>query len=91
MKERSEKIPLKKINDKDPFDYIQNWGITYQHLKSPHGHFTLMKTIIHAFYIHLLPYSPEELKMKFKFEDETKTLDLDYYIYMPDTAQMFLR
>ena len=84
------KIALEKINDKDPFDYIQEWGRIYQGLKSPHGHFTLMKTIIHAFYIRLLPYSPEELKMKFKFEDETKTLDLDYYIYMPDTAQMFL-
>ena len=83
-------IALEKINNKDPFEYIQEWGRIYQGLKSPHGHFTLMKTIIHAFYIRLLPYSPEELKMKFKFEDETKTLDLDYYIYMPDTAQMFL-
>ena len=90
-KEKADKkIALDKINDKDPFEYIQEWGRIYQGLKSPHGHFTLMKTIIHAFYIHLLPYSPEELKMKFKFEDETKTLDLDYYIYMPDTAQMFL-
>ena len=83
-------IALEKINDKDTFDYIKNWGITYQHLKSPHGHFTLMKTIIHAFYLHLLPYSPEELKMKFKFEGEEKTLDLNYYIYIPDTSQMFL-
>ena len=82
-------ISLKEINGKDPFDYIQEWGRIYQGLKSPHGHFTLMKTIIHAFYIRLLPYNPDELKMKLEFEGN-KTLNLDYYIYMPDTAQMFI-
>ena len=90
-KDKSDKkIALEKINDLNPFDYIQNWGRIYQGLKSPHGHFTLMKTIIHAFYIRLLPYSPEDLSMKFKFEGVNEELNLDYYIYIPDTSQMFL-
>ena len=91
IKNKSDKkIALEKINDLDPFKFLQDWGRIYQGLKSPHGHFTLMKTIFHAFYIRLLPYSPEELKMKFKFEDDNDILKLDYYIYIPDTSQMFL-
>ena len=59
IKERSEKIPLKYINNENPFDYIQKWGRKYRGNKSPHAHFTLMKTLIHSFYIRLYPYTPE--------------------------------
>ena len=87
IKERSEKIPLKKINDKDPFDYIQEWGRKYRGNKSPHAHFTLMKTLIHSFYIRLYPYTSEELKMTFEFESKDSNQDiinLDYYIFIPN-------
>ena len=38
------KTAVETINDKDAFDYIQNWGRIYRGNKSPHAHFTLMKT-----------------------------------------------
>ena len=87
IKERSEKIPLKKINNKNPFDYIQEWGRKYRGNKSPHAHFTLMKTLVHSFYIRLYPYTPEELKMTFEFESKDTNQDiinLDYYIFIPN-------
>ena len=86
IKERSEKIPLKYINNKDPFDYVQEWGRKYRGNKSPHAHFTLMKTLIHSFYIRLYPYTPDELKMTFEFESplENDIINLDYYIFIPN-------
>ena len=88
IKERSEKVPLKYINGKDPFDYIQEWGRIYRGNKSPHAHFTLMKTLIHSFYIRLYPYTPDELKMTFEFESsseiEKDIINLDYYIFIPN-------
>ena len=78
-------VPLKLINNLDPFDYIQNWGRKYRSVKSPHAHFTLMKTVIHSFYINLYPYKPEELKMIFEFDTE-EILDIDYHIIV-DSVQ----
>jgi len=88
VKEKSDKkIALKSINEKDPFDYIQEWGRKYRGNKSPHAHFTLMKEIIHAFSIRLYPYTPDELKMKFIFESNEE-LNLDYYIFIPNIQNM---
>ena len=81
------KIALKSINGLDPFEYIHQWGREYRGNKSPHAHFTLMKTLIHSFTIRLYPYTPEELKMKFVFESDEE-LDLDYYIYIPNIQNM---
>ena len=54
VKEKSDKkVALKYINNENPFDYIQKWGRIYRGNKSPHAHFTLMKTLIYAFYISL--------------------------------------
>ena len=88
IKERSEKIPLKYINGKDPFDYIQEWGRIYRGNKSPHAHFTLMKTLIHSFYIRLYPYTPEELRINLEFESTDESEHdiryFDYYIFIPN-------
>ena len=88
VKEKSDKkIALKSINGKDPFDYIQEWGRKYRGNKSPHAHFTLMKTLIHSFSVRLYPYTPDELKMKFVFESNEE-LNLDYYIFIPNVQNM---
>ena len=81
-----EKIPLKSINNYDPFEYIQEWGRKYRGNKSPHAHFTLMKTLIHTFYIRLYPYTPKELEMTFEFESssEPDIINLNYYIFIPN-------
>ena len=94
IKERSDnKIALKYINNEDPFNYIQKWGRIYRGNKSPHAHFTLMKTLIHSFYIRLYPYTPEELSMSFEFETssiERDIINLDYFIFIPNIQNMKL-
>ena len=94
IKERCDnKIALKYINNENPFDYIQKWGRIYRGNKSPHAHFTLMKTLIHSFYIRLYPYTPEELSMTFEFETssiESDKIDLDYFIFVPNVQNMKL-
>ena len=82
------KTAVETINAQDPFDYIQNWGRIYRGNKSPHAHFTLMKTLIHSFSLYLYPYNPSELNMTFKFEGIEEPLNLDYYIYMPNFREM---
>ena len=94
IKEKSDKkVALKYINNENPFDYIQRWGRIYRGNKSPHAHFTLMKTLIYAFYIRLYPYTPEELSMIFEFETDTTQNDiinLDYFIFIPNVQNMKL-
>ena len=94
IKERCDnKIALKYINNENPFDYIQKWGRIYRGNKSPHAHFTLMKTLIYSFYIRLYPYTPEELSMAFEFETssiESDKIDLDYFIFVPNVQNMKL-
>jgi hypothetical protein len=41
------KFAVEKINDTNPFDYIQNFGMKYLASKCPHAHFVYMKKIIH--------------------------------------------
>ena len=82
------KFAVEKINDTNPFDYIQNFGMKYLASKCPHAHFVYMKKIIHDFYLHLLPYNKEELtNITFKFENESEPLVLNYYIYNPEDAE----
>ena len=82
------KIPLELINEKDPFEYIQNWGQEYLPLKSPHAQFTNNKNSIYIFSIVAYPYDAKELSMKFKFKNEEEILELDYYIYLPNFREM---
>ena len=85
------KTPLKLINGKDPFEYIQNWGRNFFSPKSPHGHFSFVKKNIYSFYFHLYPLTPEELNIKYEFESKDGKEDfiiLDYYILMPKIPQL---
>ena len=93
VKNKSEsKIPLKYIDGKDPFEYLQNWGWKYFGVKSPHGEFTMKKDLIHSFYLSNYPYSPEELNIKYEFETNDignpDYIVLDYYILSPNYQQI---
>ena len=90
LEKEEKKIALEKINDKDPFDFIQECGEKYERTKSPHGQFSLVKTLIHDFPLYLNPLNQSELSMEFKFENDNETLNLDYYIYMPNFRAMNL-
>ena len=81
------KTALKLINGKDPFEYVQNWGRNFHTMKSPHGHFSYIKTNIHLFYLPEYPFTPEELKVKFEFkskDDKEDFIILDYYVLVPE-------
>ena len=93
VKNKSEsKIPLKSIDGKDPFEYLQNWGWKYFGVKNPHGEFTMKKDLIHSFYLNDYPYSPDELNIKYEFEtndiDNPDFIVLDYYILSPNYQQI---
>ena len=72
---------MKTINGKDPFDYVQNWGRKYHSYKNPHTYFSIIKNVIHAFYLDEFPLDKEELQMEFKFENGD-IMNLDYYFYI---------
>lgn len=76
------KIPIKRINNEDPFYYIQNWS-KFRSLKSIHAQFSLrIKEVSHFFlYNHPLNYSEMSLN-EYEFEDGT-ILRIPYYIKVP--------
>ena len=79
---------LVSINGQNPFDFIQNRGTKYWGPKSPHAHFTWIKTAIHNFPLNFFPYSPEELDMVYKFENIESTLNISYHIFIPNFREM---
>lgn len=52
---------IEKINDQDPFEYISNLGTKYYNVRNPHGHFSLLFSLINRFNLFILPLSKEEL------------------------------
>ena len=63
-------IPLKTINDMDPFDYIQNWS-KYRQTKNPHAQFSNIIDQISYFYLCNFPVEYSDLYMEFEFEDNS--------------------
>ena len=61
-------IPLRKINDIDPFDYIQNWS-KYRQTKNPHAQFTNIIDQISYFYLCNFPLEYSDLYNEYEFED----------------------
>ena len=53
-------IPLKSINNKSLFEYIQEFSIKFINVKSKHGIFSLMMDYFNLFPLYLLPLSKEE-------------------------------
>ena len=54
-------IPIKEINGKLPFDFIQDFSTQYSKSKNKHATFTLVIDDFNNFLIHLLPLTKEEL------------------------------
>ena len=74
--------PIKKINRKNPFDYIQNWS-KFRNSKNIHSQFTMRFTQISGFYLiyHPLNYSDFSLN-EYVFENGD-ILRIPYLIIKP--------
>ena len=78
-------IPLKTIEDQDPFDYIQNWS-KYTATKNDHAQFTYLMAfkVISGFYLRYFPLDYSDLNLiQFEFEDN-KILRIPYHIVKPN-------
>ena len=72
-------IPLKKINDIDPFDYIQNWS-QFLSTKNPHAQFTFIIDVIPFFFFYDYPVYLWNITLnEYEFEDN-KILRLSHKI-----------
>ena len=76
-------IPLKKINNIDPFDYIQNWS-QFVSTKNPHAQFTYIIDQISHFFLLFYPVFYWNLTANdYEFEDNY-ILRLSYKIKKPN-------
>ena len=66
--ESHQNIPLKSINDIDPFDYIQNWS-QFESCKNPHAQFTYAIQTAPRFWLSLFPVKYYSLKNDYEFDD----------------------
>jgi hypothetical protein len=67
-----------KINEKEPFDYIQNFGM--QILKDKHAQFTYNFKIFNANKFDIYPFSKEDLENITITYENGRTLSFDYII-----------
>ena len=67
-----------KINGKEPFDYIQNFGM--QILKDKHAQFTYNFKIFNANKFDIYPFSKEDLENITITYENGRTLSFDYII-----------
>ena len=75
-------IPIKEINGKLPFDFIQDFSTQYSKSKNKHATFTLVIDDFNNFLIHLLPLTKEELtNIEFTFTDN-QSMILNYTLYI---------
>ena len=80
--ENHKDIPLKYINDMDPFHYIQNWS-QFRGVKSMHAQFTLRISEISDFKLRLHPLNYTDMSLnEYEFEDD-EILRVGYYIEKP--------
>ena len=72
-------LPLKTINDIDPFDYIQNWS-KFKKLKNKHAEFTYIIGEISKFNLYEFPLNYSDLSLNdYEFEDN-KLLRIGYIL-----------
>ena len=71
---------LKKINNTDPFDYIQNIQREFNSFYNKHSSFTYSISVAHQISIYGNPLSKTQLSnITFVFEDD-ESITLDYYL-----------
>ena len=71
-------IPIKKINNIDPFDYIQNWS-QFSSVKNPHAQFTFLFDRIPNFSLSNFPIYLWDIANEYEFDDN-KIIRMKYKI-----------
>ena len=75
-------IPVKNINNIDPFDYIQNWS-KFKQTKNMHAQFTKRIDEISNFGLNIHPLNYTDLSLnEFEFDDD-QIIRVGYYIEKP--------
>ena len=81
-------IPLKKINDIEPFEYIQNWS-KFSSVKNIHAQFTFIIDKIQEFTLSEFPlYNLDLTSNEYEFDDN-QILRMNYKIYYPKDDNEF--
>ena len=57
----TDKIPIKTINGKDPFDFFSKFGSEFMNIRNPHGYFTLIFNLINKAPLYRMPIYKENL------------------------------
>jgi hypothetical protein len=78
-------IPIKSINDIDPFDYIQNWK--FQRLKNNHSDFTYKMSfnLITKIFLDSNPINYSDISMNDYEFDDNQTLKIQYEVLALNT------
>ena len=81
--------PIKTINNKSPFQFIQEISTDYLDLKSKHGTFTIIIDFFNLFPYTFLPLTKDKLtNIEFTFDDNS--IALDYTLFrIPSTEQSY--
>ena len=76
-------IPIKSINNMDPFDYIQNWN-KFGGCKNFHAEFVNIIKTITNFYLNRYPVNYTDINLnEYEFEDD-KFIRLPYKVIIPN-------
>ena len=78
-----EKQSILSINDKEPFDFFQNFGKEFFSLKNEHAHFTNALESISFIALFLMPFNISELNLKIKLSNNEEK-NFPYFIYFDD-------
>ena len=85
-----EEIPIKTINDKDPFDYVQNWT-DLSNTKNPHTNFVFNIEPSTEFFFYLYPLNYSDLlDNEYEFDDN-QMIKVSYQIAKPEKSKLKIK
>ena len=81
-------IPLRSINNTDPFDFIPSVQMEFNSIHNPHAHFSRSINTAHKISINRNPLTKEQFSnIEFVFDDN-KLIKLDYYLYYLNATEL---
>jgi len=85
IKNNSEKI-VDKINGKDPFDFIRDFGKEFLTFKNKNAKFTYTKILLPIFRLKYIPMSPEEFNnFTITYKEGNEEITVNYVAFLIET------